>query len=65
MVGSLDDSAAAVRRAADDFREAGYQSRLLPGTGHTFPRNTDRELGRAFRFVLGGSDENTAQPSGS
>jgi phospholipase/carboxylesterase len=59
MVGSLDRSADAVRRAADDHRDAGYPTRLrvLPGTGHTFPRDTDRELGRALRFALGDSSD--------
>jgi len=27
--------------------------RVLPGTGHSFPRDTDRELGKALRFALG------------
>lgn len=56
MVGSLDGAAAAVRNAAGDFAAAGYQVRLrvLPGTGHSFPRDTTRELGKALRFVLDG-----------
>jgi len=55
MVGSLDRSADEVRHASGDFRDAGYPVRLrvLPGTGHTFPRATDRELGKALRFALG------------
>ena len=67
MVGSLDDSADAVRRAADDFRVAGYEVglRVLAGTGHTFPRNTDKELGRALRFALGGSGGGPGQRSAS
>lgn len=55
MVGSLDGAAPAVRQAAEDFATAGYRVRLrvLPGTGHSFPRDTDRELGKALRFALG------------
>jgi predicted esterase len=55
MVGALDRAAGALRRAADDFSAAGYRVRLrvLPGTGHSFPRDTDRELGKALRFALG------------
>jgi predicted esterase len=55
MVGSLDRSEASSRLAAEAFREAGYEVKLrvLPGTGHTFPRDTDRELGKALRFALG------------
>jgi predicted esterase len=54
MVGALDRPVEAVRQAAHDFEAAGYEVdlRVFPGTGHTFPRNTDRELGKALRFVL-------------
>lgn len=63
MVGSLDRAAEAVRRAADDFSAAGYRVRLrvLPGTGHSFPRNNDRELSKALRFALGGSAPQSQQ----
>jgi len=63
MVGSLDGVALAVRQAAEDFATAGYQVRLrvLPGTGHSFPRDTVRELSKALRFALGGSAPKSQQ----
>ncbi|MEJ2581486.1 MAG: alpha/beta fold hydrolase, partial [Acidobacteriota bacterium] len=55
MVGSLDRLFKQVRRAANDFEEAGYETRLrvVPETPHDFPRAARMELGRALRFVLG------------
>jgi predicted esterase len=55
IVGDQDDVADQCRRAASDYAEAGYEVelRVLPGVGHTFPRRTDRELGKALRFALG------------
>jgi predicted esterase len=55
MVGAEDDNEGQCRRAAADFAEAGYEVeiRVFPGVGHTFPRNTNRELGKALRFALG------------
>ena len=43
------------RKAAEDFEVAGYtvKLRIYPGVGHTFPRFTNRELGKALKFVLG------------
>lgn len=54
MVGSEDRAESAVRRAAKDCEAAGYAVRLriFHGIGHTFPRMTKRELGKALRFVL-------------
>ena len=54
MVGSRDKAISQVRRAAADYSEAGYavKLRVVAGTGHSFPRDTDRELGKALRFVL-------------
>ncbi len=54
MVGALDRAVDEVRRAAGDFKVAGYEVKLrvLPGTGHTFPRATRQELSKALRFVL-------------
>jgi predicted esterase len=54
MVGSRDNAISQVRRAAADYNEAGYavKLRVLAGTGHSFPRDTERELGKALRFVL-------------
>jgi len=42
-------------QAVVDYEAAHYavKLRVLPGTGHAFPRNTNRELGKALRFVLG------------
>jgi predicted esterase len=55
IVGAQDGVADQCRRAASDYAEAGYEVelRVLPGIGHTFPRKTDRELGKALRFALG------------
>lgn len=55
MVGSNDRVADQVRRAASDFKGAAYEVelRVLPGTGHSFPRATTRELRKALRFALG------------
>jgi len=54
LVGARDRAVDEVRRAAGDFKVAGYEVKLrvLPGTGHTFPRATKQELGKALRFVL-------------
>ncbi len=54
MVGARDRAVDEVRRAAGDFKVAGYEVKLrvLPGTGHTFPRATNQELSKALRFVL-------------
>ena len=54
MVGSQDKAKPHCRKAAEDFEEAGYtvDLRVYPGVGHTFPRFTDRELGKALKFVL-------------
>lgn len=54
IVGSRDRTADEVRRAAADFQAAGYEVELkvVSGTGHTLPENSDRELSRALRFVL-------------
>jgi len=54
MVGSRDKNVTEVRRAAADYKEAGYavKLRVVAGTGHSFPRDTDLELGKALRFVL-------------
>ncbi len=54
MVGSRDRTAVEVRRAVEDFEAAGYEVELkvISGTGHTLPKNGDRELARALRFVL-------------
>jgi len=55
MTGALDDSVDPYRQAVADYEAAHYavKLRVLPGTGHAFPRNTNRELGKALRFVLG------------
>lgn len=54
MVGSQDEAKPQCREAAKDFEAAGYaiKLRIYPGVGHTFPRWTDRELGKALKFVL-------------
>lgn len=54
MVGSRDEMKAQCRKAAKAFEAAGYtvDLRVYPGVGHTFPRFTDRELGKALDFVL-------------
>ncbi len=54
MIGSQDEAKPQCREAAADFEAAGYavKLRIYPGVGHTFPRFTDRELGKALRFVL-------------
>ena len=55
MVGSHDKAVKPVERAASDFGAAGYEVKLrvLPGTGHAFPRARKKELGKALRFALG------------
>jgi predicted esterase len=54
MVGSRDNAISQVRRAAADYNEAGYEVKLrvVAATGHSFPRDTERELSKALRFVL-------------
>lgn len=54
MVGSQDEAKPQCRRAMEDFEAAGYPAKLrvYPGVGHTFPRFTNRELGKALKFVL-------------
>ena len=54
MVGSQDEAKLQCREAAKDFEAAGYavKLRIYPGVGHTFPRWTNRELGKALKFVL-------------
>jgi len=54
LVGDLDRAAPQTRRAADDYKKAGYDVRLrvAANVGHTFPRPLNRELGRALEFVL-------------
>ena len=54
MVGARDNAISQVRRAAADYDDAGYEVKLrvVQGTGHNFPRDTERELGKALRFVL-------------
>jgi predicted esterase len=55
MVGAEDRVVDEARRAAADFRAAGFDVtlRVLKETGHSFPRRTTPELRRALRFVLG------------
>jgi len=55
IVGEDDEAAREVRLAVKDFKAAGYdvKLRILHDTGHTFPRETNRELGRALDYVLG------------
>jgi phospholipase/carboxylesterase len=54
LVGARDPAVDEVRRAAGDFKAAGYEVKLraVSGTGHAFPRATRQELGKALRFVL-------------
>ena len=54
MVGSQDEAKEQCRLAAEDFKDAGYtvDLRIYPGVGHTFPRFTNRELGKALKFIL-------------
>jgi len=54
LVGGRDPAVDEVRRAAGDFKAAGYEVKLrvVSGTGHAFPRATKQELGKALRFVL-------------
>ena len=54
LVGARDKAVDEVRRAAGDFKASGYEVKLrvIPGTGHAFPRATKQELGKALRFVL-------------
>jgi predicted esterase len=55
MAGDQDRAVKAAKRASRDFKAAGYRVKLrvLLDTGHTFPKDRERELGRALRFVLG------------
>jgi hypothetical protein len=62
--GSADEAVSWLgQAAAGGFARAGYQVRLrvLPGTGHNFPRDTVRELSKALRFALGGSAPQSQQ----
>lgn len=54
MVGSRDEAKEQCRKAFEAFDAAGYTAklRIYPGVGHTFPRLTNRELGKALKFVL-------------
>jgi len=54
MVGENDEAAREVRLAVKDFKAAGYEVKLrvLHDTGHTVPREANRELGRALDYVL-------------
>lgn len=55
MAGDQDRAVKAARHASKDFKAAGYRVKLrvLFDTGHAFPKDRERELGRALRFVLG------------
>jgi predicted esterase len=55
MAGSRDRAVTDMRRAAKDFRAAGYTAtlRILPGIGHASPDPAGGELNTALRWVLG------------
>lgn len=55
MSGSQDRAVTDMRRAAKDFRAAGYKAtlRILPGIGHASPDPAGGELSTALRWVLG------------
>ena len=55
MAGDQDRAVKGAKRAYKDFKAAGYlvKLRVLLDTGHAFPKDRERELGRALRFVLG------------
>jgi phospholipase/carboxylesterase len=55
MAGSQDRAVTDMRRAAKDFRAAGYTAtlRILPGIGHASPSPAGGELSTALRWVLG------------
>jgi predicted esterase len=54
IVGARDRAVSDMRRAAKDYEAAGYDVRLrvIPSTGHSFPRDSDREFTSALRWVL-------------
>ena len=54
IVGSRDRAASDMRLATKDYEAAGYDVRLrvIPSTGHSFPRDSDREFTSALRWVL-------------
>jgi phospholipase/carboxylesterase len=55
MAGSQDRAVTDMRRAAKDYRAAGYAAtlRILPGIGHASPDPAGGELSTALRWVLG------------
>lgn len=55
IAGSQDRAVTDMRRAAKDFRAAGYTAtlRILPGIGHASPDPAGGELNTALRWVLG------------
>ncbi len=54
IVGSRDRAVGDVRRAAKDYESAGYdvKLRVVPGTGHNFPKDSARELDSALKWVF-------------
>ncbi|UCF33558.1 MAG: dienelactone hydrolase family protein [Phycisphaerales bacterium] len=56
MVGEQDQLVDQCRQAARDFAEAGYEVQLnvYPGVAHAFPRDRDRALRTALRYVMAG-----------
>ncbi len=55
IAGSRDRAVTDMRRAAKDFRAAGYAAtlRILPGIGHASPDPAGGELNTALRWVMG------------
>jgi predicted esterase len=55
MAGSLDRAIGDMRRAAKDYKKAGYAAsmRVLPGIGHACPHPDSGELNTALLWVLG------------
>ncbi len=54
IVGSRDRAVSDMRHAAKDYEAAGFdvKLRVVPSTGHSFPRDSDRELTNALEWIL-------------
>jgi predicted esterase len=54
IVGARDRAVSDMRRAAKDYEAAGYdvKLRVIPSTGHSFPRDSDREFTSALQWVF-------------
>ncbi len=54
MVGEEDRNADQVKLAAKDFKAAGYPTklRIYPDVAHRYPKDNDKELRKALKFIL-------------